>query len=353
MQEMRPEPTVSVIMTNYNHGHFLPESLEAICTQSRPPDEFLVIDDASTDNSVEVIESFKARFPFIRLIRNERNMGCVPNMQRLVDMATGDYLLEAAADDKVLPGLIETSLSLLRAHPGAGLCSALLGIMNEEGKERGFNKRTVICRQAQYLPASQCRDLFIRGEAWLNGCTCLYRRGALVEAGGFREQLGAYCDGLVQKVLALRHGVCFIPKPLGVWRRLESSYSATTSGDLVQTTAILRYATSVMESEFADAFPPKLRELTKRLYAFWALDEWIDGPAPHKAAEEAFDAIEAACPMRTAVDRFFATALRFTAGRYKIIARVMLIGRLRLLVTALRTVARNTSRSLRYSNTAF
>jgi len=59
--------TLSVIMSNYNHSRFLPEALDAIVNQSRQPDEFIIIDDASTDNSVEIIQSYASRYPFIKL----------------------------------------------------------------------------------------------------------------------------------------------------------------------------------------------------------------------------------------------------------------------------------------------
>ena len=51
-------PTLSVIMGNYNHAHYLVESIPAILNQSFRPKEFIIIDDASTDNSVEIIEGF-------------------------------------------------------------------------------------------------------------------------------------------------------------------------------------------------------------------------------------------------------------------------------------------------------
>ena len=49
-------PTLSIVVPNYNHGHYLPECLDSILSQSWPPDELIVIDEASTDNSVAVIE---------------------------------------------------------------------------------------------------------------------------------------------------------------------------------------------------------------------------------------------------------------------------------------------------------
>lgn len=87
---MPDRPTLCVLMPNYNHARFLPESLEAILAQSYPPLEVIVLDDASTDNSVEVIESFLRRDPRVRLVRNERNVGVERSVNRLVEMPYTD-----------------------------------------------------------------------------------------------------------------------------------------------------------------------------------------------------------------------------------------------------------------------
>ena len=141
--DMSQQPTLSVLFPNYNHARFLPESLGAFLAQSYRPVEIIIIDDASTDNSVEVIETFARREPRLRLIRNERNMGVVPNMNRLVEMASGDYVYLSAADDKVLPGFFEKSMALLSQYPQAGLCSTVGRLIDKDGKDKGI--RAIDC----------------------------------------------------------------------------------------------------------------------------------------------------------------------------------------------------------------
>lgn len=75
--------TLSAVMPNYNHGRYLAEAIKGIAEQSRPPDEFLILDDASTDNSVQVIQPFLQRFPFLRLIRLDCNGGVLAAVERL------------------------------------------------------------------------------------------------------------------------------------------------------------------------------------------------------------------------------------------------------------------------------
>jgi len=84
--------SLSVTLANYNHAQYVAQAIEAIVTQSRPPDEFIIIDDASTDNSFEIISSYASRYPYIRLERNERNLGAVATGRHLANMAKGDYV---------------------------------------------------------------------------------------------------------------------------------------------------------------------------------------------------------------------------------------------------------------------
>jgi len=78
-----PEPTLTAGFPNYNHSHYLPQAIEAILSQSRPPDEFIIVDDASTDNSVEIIESYARQDSRLRLVRHEHNQGAVASLDRV------------------------------------------------------------------------------------------------------------------------------------------------------------------------------------------------------------------------------------------------------------------------------
>src|SRR4051812_43020886 len=72
--------TLTVVVANYNHGRFLPRCLAAIAAQTRAPDEVLIVDDASTDDSLTVISAFETRLPGFRLIRRENNCGVVATL---------------------------------------------------------------------------------------------------------------------------------------------------------------------------------------------------------------------------------------------------------------------------------
>src|SRR5213080_381833 len=97
--------TLSVALCTYNGAAYLGEQLDSIVAQSRPPDELVVCDDGSTDETVEVLETFLAEAPFpVRLQRNEANLGFVKNFEQAISLCTGDFVALSDQDDVWMPG---------------------------------------------------------------------------------------------------------------------------------------------------------------------------------------------------------------------------------------------------------
>ena len=115
-------PTLTVVVPNYNHGHLLRECLDSLVNQSVKPLEILVIDDGSTDNSLRIIQDYCQKYLCVSLVRNEKNMGVNFTLNRGVALAKGEYIFIPGADDRVMEGHFEKTLTLLAAHPEAGLC---------------------------------------------------------------------------------------------------------------------------------------------------------------------------------------------------------------------------------------
>src|SRR5262249_22455975 len=137
----------------------------------------------------------------------------------------------AAADDIVYPGLFEQGMALLEAHRDAALFSARSDIIDIHGVREGTLATASPLPAAGFIgPAAAARQL-LRDDNWFTGNTTLYRREALVAAGGFAAELGAFCDGYVSRVMALRHGACYSPEVLGAWRRHSGGYAWSQTAD--------------------------------------------------------------------------------------------------------------------------
>lgn len=246
---------LSVVLTSYNYARYLPAALLALLAQARPSDELIVIDDCSADDSVAVINSFLGRFAEARLVRNPDNLGTIANLNRGLELARGEIVYFAAADDVTYPGLFARGMALLEEHPRAALFSARSDIIDAEGRVEGTLATAIPLRHPGYIAPEAVARMLMQDDSWLTGNTTLYRRAPLVAAGGFAPELGSFCDGYVSRLLAVRCGACFSPEMLGAWRRHEGGFAWSQTADLTRARRLVTAVKRRMETDAA-AFPP-------------------------------------------------------------------------------------------------
>jgi len=110
-------PLISIVIANYNYAHFIPKAIESVLSQDDPNFELIVVDNASTDTSWEVIGSYAAVDERLRAFRNESNIGIVRNHNRGLREARGSYVMFLSADDFFLPGHLRTLRAILAENP--------------------------------------------------------------------------------------------------------------------------------------------------------------------------------------------------------------------------------------------
>ncbi|RED44282.1 glycosyltransferase family 2 protein [Aestuariispira insulae] len=110
------DATVSVVLSVYNTGDFLAEALDSVLHQTLKASEIIVVDDASTDQSAEILADYAARFPEIRLINNSANIGLAASLNKAIGLAEGDYIARMDADDIALPSRFEAQAAFLDRH---------------------------------------------------------------------------------------------------------------------------------------------------------------------------------------------------------------------------------------------
>ncbi len=245
-------------MANFNHAAYLRQSIEAMVHQAPTPDEFVILDDCSTDNSVEIIESYRARHPFLRLIRRETNGGAAAAYDELLNAARCDYVYTAAADDYVLPGFFDRAMAAARQNPQAGIIFGKMIAVNAAGQKL----RDVQSPQwttTRYLSPSEYLDYLDSQPPYrsLSGAT-VYRRECLQEVGGFPRDLGHWCDTFAIRAIALKYGAVYVPETFMAWRKLPDSLSHGTQRRLRQNLGIVARAAELMRTpKFRERFPER------------------------------------------------------------------------------------------------
>lgn len=117
---LRTRPRVSVLVPNYNYAHFLPEAINSALDQPDVDVDVLVVDNASTDDSVAVVEKIAAADSRVRLIRHEVNKGTIFSFNEGVQNTDGHYFVLLCSDDLLTSGSLARSVALMEANPSVG-----------------------------------------------------------------------------------------------------------------------------------------------------------------------------------------------------------------------------------------
>ena len=224
--------TVSVLLCNYNDARYLPDSLSAICGQTHLPEEVVVLDDGSTDNSLDIIESFARRYSFIRILKNESNRGLLYSINRALNEARCDFVVWAAADDRLMPNFIARNVQCLRQYPEAGITFSRLAVFRDGSDEiisfteKNHGAAFDFGTAPRFLSPDMLRKRLHQSYLWISANTVMASRTALLQAGGFDPDLRWHADHFGFLTVALRHGACCIPETLALMRQREQTYSS-------------------------------------------------------------------------------------------------------------------------------
>ena len=259
---------VTVIVPNRNHSALLPRSLGAIARQTRQADEIIVVDDASTDSSREVIRGFMPILPQLRLLENTERLGVVGSLNRGLNEATGDTVYCGAADDATDPHFIEAVLGALERNPTAGLACAEARLLTEDGTFHGLRPANMPAAQEGYLTPEETAALLRRLDNWIISVVTILRRDKLIEAGGFDESLASFCDSFVERRIALETGFVFVPRVLGTWYIQPESYSRGIATNVETMAALIAVARDRVKAAEGAPFPHGYSEIFGRRARF-------------------------------------------------------------------------------------
>jgi glycosyltransferase involved in cell wall biosynthesis len=129
---------LSVALCTYNGARFLDAQLESYLEQTRRPDELVVCDDGSTDDTLALLNRFASRAPFpVRIFQNEARLGPTKNFDKAIRLCTGDVIATSDQDDIWLPDKLALSLAGFDASPRPGLVFTNAEIVEEDLRSRG------------------------------------------------------------------------------------------------------------------------------------------------------------------------------------------------------------------------
>jgi glycosyltransferase involved in cell wall biosynthesis len=130
---------ISVAMCTYNGAAYLQQQLDSIAAQTRQPDELVICDDQSADDTRKIVETFASRFPAkTRLYFNEKNLGSTRNFERAINLCEGEIIALADQDDVWHPEKLALMESEFQAAPHVGLVFTDLEVVDEKLLPLGY-----------------------------------------------------------------------------------------------------------------------------------------------------------------------------------------------------------------------
>jgi len=214
-----------VVVTTFNHAHFLGSALDSVVSQTFPAHQLIVVDDGSQDNPAEAV----AKVSQARLI-TQPNRGLAAARNAGLEAAESDFVLFLDADDVLCPTAIEAAVAAMQACPGAALVYGAYMLADSE---------LAPTSEPQFRPfgASAYHALLRDNLIGMHGAV-LYDRAKLLDAGGFDESLSRCEDYDVYLRLAHSHPIACHPEVVAIYRM----HGANMTSDPV---AMLRSALEV------------------------------------------------------------------------------------------------------------
>jgi len=146
-------------MTTYNGEKFVKEQLKSFLNQTKQPDELIIVDDCSTDRTIDILEKFKYDAPFdVQIYINEINLGYTQNFNRVLELCTGDFIFLSDQDDVWFPTKIDYMVNLSIKYPNKALYM-IDAILTDENLE-----------ESEFTKIGQIKDLGLSEESFVMGC---------------------------------------------------------------------------------------------------------------------------------------------------------------------------------------
>ena len=213
---------ISVAMCTYNGAEFLPAQLQSIIAQSRPPDEIVICDDGSTDNTRDLLEKFAAESSIpVTLHFNDQNLGSVKNFERAITLCTGDVIALSDQDDVWRSDKLQLFETVLNDSPSAGIVFSDAAIVDEQLNplnRRMWDEVGFDAHKRKLVKTGRALEVLVTG--WtVTGATMAFRSRFVKLSLPIPDEIAMIHDGWIALTIAAVAGVVAIDEPLIQYRQ--------------------------------------------------------------------------------------------------------------------------------------
>ena len=235
------KPLVTVCIPTYNGQAFLRECMDSVLSQTFTDFEIVVVDDHSSDSTVEILEEYRTRDPRIRVSKNPRNLGLVGNWNRCVELAHGEWIKFVFQDDLVSPTCLEKLVSACGTGFPMAVCRRNI-IFDAETEvlqpvyRKYLDTYTIenVFPGATEISAERFREDVLDYLDWNfigEPNTVLLRKDIFLRYGPFHPRLIQLCDYEYWIRVAIHTGFIYVPETLATFR-VHRNASSVITGEL-------------------------------------------------------------------------------------------------------------------------
>lgn len=171
---------ISVIMPAYNAAAFIEQTIESVLAQTYRDFELIVVNDGSTDSTLEIVEKCASRDRRVKVF-TQANAGTAPTLNRGIDLASGEWVFLMHADDLMRPNRLERQLAFIQDHPELTVVSCLVRHIDSRNRVIGKNNSKLI------TPEGVAKVIAADGLIGISHPAVAFRKSAVVAVGGYRQ----------------------------------------------------------------------------------------------------------------------------------------------------------------------
>ncbi len=242
---LNTNPLVTIVVSCYNHSNYIEQTLYSVINQSYKNIQLVIIDDFSNDNSSDIIEKWVTKHKIGIFKRNKQSLGITKSFNNAVKLIKGDYFIDLAGDDVLLPHCVQKQISIYKNHPKSNI-----GIVY--GNTRVIDKAnnylyTYYEKFSQKKKTTKPEDGFIYKEL-LNHSNIICSVSALINKKIFKE-LNGYDENLIYEDydfwlrMAREYSILYVDDIIVEKRKLSSSLGHTNTLKLNKRTRLFKHAT--------------------------------------------------------------------------------------------------------------
>lgn len=226
-------------MSVHNGARYLREAISSMLNQTLKEFEFIIVNDASTDESESIINSFND--PRIKIIKNEQNIGLTKSLNIALQKSTGSYIARMDADDISLPERLTVQKNFLDTHPDIVCVGSALRIIDENG---------VMCGTKAVFSDPDILGFHMRLKNQIAHPTVMFRKDAILHEGGYDESFRYAQDyDLWSRLLQKGYRFSNIETPLLLYRSHNESITQGKNRDAAYESAV-----RIMKRNFDEVF---------------------------------------------------------------------------------------------------